>query len=182
MRIQKKIRRRLLGWVPLCLTTLTLAAPPALGQPSRRPLPPLSDFAVIEEKNLFHPDRIPQLPSPQAKQPAAGAADIARTNFVLHGVILYDNGPSLALLQEPRLTDKKVKSLAQGDKIGPYVLKAIKRDRVVMALGDNEFEVVLYKTKKTKPPPKRPATSTSSRPRPKRLTKPSPTRPRKTTP
>ncbi|MDA2916899.1 hypothetical protein MYX64_08695 [Nitrospinae bacterium AH_259_B05_G02_I21] len=168
------MRWKFLPWGFLGLTGLMLAARPAEAQRDRRTLPPLSDFAVIEEKNLFHPDRLPQVPSRSAKQPGVG--DIAGTRFVLHGVILYDNGPSLALLQEPRLTEKKVKSLAQGEKIGPYVLKTIKSDRVVMALGDEEFEVVLYKPKKPKSQPKRPGARAPSRARPKPSSKPSPTR------
>lgn len=170
MRKQTTMRWKFLPWGLLGLTGLMLAALPAAAQRDRRALPPLSDFAVIEEKNLFHPDRIPQVSPPSTKEPRAG--DIAGTRFVLHGVILYDNGTSLALLQEPRLTKKKVKSLAQGEKIGPYVLKAIKSDRVVMALGDEEFEVILYKPKKPKSQPKRPRAKAPSRARPKASSKP----------
>ncbi|KKK63781.1 hypothetical protein LCGC14_2990820, partial [marine sediment metagenome] len=36
------------------LSCLALALP-AAAQRDRRTLPPLSDFAVIEERNLFHP-------------------------------------------------------------------------------------------------------------------------------
>lgn len=180
MRNQTTMRWRFLPWGLLGLTGLVLVAPPAAAQQDRRALPPLSDFAVIEEKNLFHPDRIPQMSPSSTKEP--GAADIAGTRFVLHGVILYDNGTSLALLQEPRLTERKVKSLAQGEKIGPYVLKTIKSDRVIMALGDKEFEVVLYKSKKPKSQPKRPGAKAPARPRPKPSSKQSPTRPGGTPP
>ncbi len=180
MRNQTAMRWRFLPWGLLGLTGLVLVAPPAAAQQDRRALPPLSDFAVIEEKNLFHPDRIPQVSPSSTKEP--GAADIANARFVLHGVILYDNGTSLALLQEPRLTEKKVKSLAQGEKIGPYVLKTIKSDRVIMALGDKEFEVVLYKSKKPKSQPKRPGARAPARARPKPSSKPSPTRPGGTPP
>jgi len=171
LRATKRWKR--LSWGLLCLTCSMFAARPSAAQPSRGPLPPLSEFAVIEEKNLFHPDRIPQVPPRSARQPGGGTDDIANTHFVLHGVILYDNGPSIALLQEPRLTEKKVKSLTQGDKIGSFVLKAIKRDRVVMALGDKEFEVVLFKPKKAASSPKRTGARTPPRPRlnpPSRLT------------
>ena len=174
MRNQTTMRWRFLPWGLLGLTGLMLVALPAAAQQDRRALPPLSDFAVIEEKNLFHPDRLPQVSPSSTKEPGTG--DIANTRFVLHGVILYDNGTSLALLQEPRLTEKKVKSLAQGEKIGPYVLKTIKSDRVIMALGDKEFEVVLYKPKKPKSQPKRPGAKAPSRARPKPSSKPSPTK------
>ncbi len=174
MRNQTTMRWRFLPWGLFGLTGLMLVALPAAAQQDRRALPPLSDFAVIEEKNLFHPDRIPQVSPFSTKEP--GTDDIANTRFVLHGVILYDNGTSLALLQEPRLTEKKVKSFAQGEKIGPYVLKTIKSDRVVMALGDKEFEVVLYKPKKPKSLPKRPGARAPARPRPKPSSKQSPTK------
>ncbi len=88
----------------LGLAGLLLMARPAAAQQGRRALPPLSDFTVIEDKNLFHPERIPQKPPPLPDEPRPPSGDISKTDFVLQGVILLEKGESIALLQEPKLT------------------------------------------------------------------------------
>ena len=144
---------RLLPLGLLGLAGLLLMARPAAAQQGRRALPPLSDFTVIEDKNLFHPERIGQKPPP-LEEPELNIGDIAKVKFVLQGVILLERGKSIALLQEPNLTEGKVKSFTKGGTIGDYVLKEVKSDRVIMALGNEQFEVILHKPKK---PPKSPA-------------------------
>lgn len=138
---------KLLAWGGLGLAASLLLVQPIAAQRARRVLPPLSHFAVIEEKNLFHPDRILQTPAPTPAPKEAVPPKLPPAHFVLQGVILYDEGKSIALLKEPKLTEQKVKSFAQGEKIGPYVLKAVKKDRVVMSLGNQEFEVIMNNAK-----------------------------------
>jgi type II secretory pathway component PulC len=164
--------RRYLAWVPLGVMGLLILTKPAAAQKAQKTLPPLSDFSIIEDKNLFHPDRIPQVPLLSPKEKGSLPPEDESKNFVLHGVILMRKGKAIALLQEPILTEKKVRSFTQGEKIGPYVLKAVKKDRVVLAEGDREFEVILHK-KRTPAPPKPPGVR---KPRPQR-TRPRP-RPR----
>lgn len=161
---------RFFVWGFLGLAGVVFLVPPASAQRSRRALPSLSDFEVIERKNLFHPDRTPQKSSDADVKPRPGAADIAGAHFVLHGVVLFENGKLIALLQEPQLTGRKVKSFVQGEMIGPYLLKAVKNDRVIMALEGEEFEVVLYKPKK--PSLKPPRTRTPPRSTPKHMLTP----------
>ena len=145
---------RLLPLGLLGLAGLLLMARPAAAQQGRRALPPLSDFAVIEDKNLFHPERISQRPPPSPGESKAHSGDISKTRFVLQGVILLEKGKSIALLQEPSLTEGKVKSFTKGGMIGDYMLKEVKSDRVIMVLGNEQFEVILHRPKK---PPKSPA-------------------------
>lgn len=150
-------------------SALVFVAPPASAQRLSRNLPPLSEFSIIEEKNLFHPDRIPQVPtSPMASE--SGLAEAPPENFILHGVILREEGRHIALLQEPTLTDKKVKSFVQGERVGPYLLKTVKSDRVILTMGGREFEVSLYKGKEAQParqPPRPPRRLPIPRPRPR---------------
>ncbi|MEE9520034.1 MAG: hypothetical protein V3V93_07210 [bacterium] len=133
----------------LGLAGLLLMARPAAAQQGRRALPPLSDFTVIEDKNLFHPERISQKPPPSPDEPKPPSSDISKTSFVLQGVILLEGGKSIALLQEPNLTEGKVKSFTKGGMIGDYVLKEVKSDRVIMVLGNEQFEVILHSPKNT---------------------------------
>ncbi len=149
----------------LGLAGLLLIARPAAAQKGRRALPPLSDFTVIEDKNLFHPERIPQRPPPLPDEPKPPSGDISKTNFVLQGVILLEKGKSIALLQEPKLTEGKVKPLTKGGMIGDYVLKEVKSDRVIMALGNEKFEVILHRPKKPPVSPARPGARGAVRPR-----------------
>lgn len=162
----------------LGLAGLLLMARPAAAQQGRRALPPLSDFTVIEDKNLFHPERIPQRPPPSPDEPKPPSGDISKTNFVLQGVILLEQGKSIALLQEPKLTEGKVKSLTKGGMIGDYVLKEVKSDRVIMALGKEQFEVILHRPKKPPASPARPGARGAVRPRTQ--TQPTPPRGRAT--
>ena len=136
---------------------------PAPAQKTKSAPPPLSEFSIIEEKNLFHPDRIPQMPPSSFKE--SDLIEHPPEKFVLHGVIIMEGKKPIALLQEPTLTDKKVQSFVQGEKVGPYVLKSVKKDRVILALGGKEFEVSLYKPKRP-PSPVRSRPPRRARPRP----------------
>ncbi len=171
------------GLIPLGLLSLAgllLMARPAAAQQGRRALPPLSDFTVIEDKNLFHPERIGQKPPPPIEEPKLKIADIPKANFVLQGVILLEGGKSIALLQEPNLTEGKVKSFTKGGMIGDYVLKEVKSDKVIMALGNEQFEVILHRPRKPPASPARPGARGTARQRAQ--TKPTPPAGRATPP
>ena len=153
----------------LIVAAVVLIALPSLAQRSRSDLPPLAEFSIIEEKNLFHPDRIPQVPTSPTTA-VSGLVETPPENFILHGVILREDGRHIALLQEPTLTDKKVKSFVQGDRVGPYLLRTVKSDRVILTMGGREFEVGLYKKKEAQPaqrPPTPPRRLPMPRPRPR---------------
>ncbi len=152
----------------LGVMSLVLVAQPAVAQRTYEGLQPPPELSIIEEKNLFHPDRIPQGPSFSPGQPSPGPLESQHENFVLHGVIIPDKGRPIALIEEPNLTEKKVKSFSQGERIGPYLLKTVKKDRVVLDQEGREFEVILYKPREPPPAPTKPARpspSPSRRPR-----------------
>lgn len=164
MSMHNKIRYRSFWWGPFLLLLSSLLASHAHAQRFRSALPPLSEFSVIEEKNLFHPDRIPQMPLSSGNV-ALGPIESPPENFVLHGVIILDEGKHIALIEEPTFTEKKVKSFVQGDQIGPYVLKVVKNDGITLSMGGREFEVSLYKKKESSP---QPPTAPGARPLPPR--------------
>jgi hypothetical protein len=165
---------RPLFWSLIITAGFLILCQPAVSQQDRPSLPPLSHFSIIEDKNLFHPDRIPTMPQSTGETSGTAFAERTPENFVLHGVIIPEEGKPIALLQEPTLTKRKVKSFVQDEKVGPYILKAVRRDRVILALGGREFEVTLYEEKPKAPPtpptapsPPRPSARPRPRPRPR---------------
>ncbi len=57
-------------------------------------------------------------------------ARASAAEFVLSGLVAYDNGDGVALLQEPNLTQNKIVTLHRGDSVGPWKLTRILEDRV----------------------------------------------------
>ena len=82
--------------------------------------PPMQDYAVISEKNLFHPDRI----IPVEKKEVT----IPRPEFVLYGTLIVDD-VRIAYLDDkkaPRTTPgrgKRQVGLKVGETLSGYILK-----------------------------------------------------------
>jgi hypothetical protein len=96
--------------------------------------PSVTEYAVISEKNLFHPDRnIPV--EKKVEQP------LPKPDFVLFGTLIT-GGTSLAYLEDlkaPRSTagrGKRQIALRKGDTLSGFTLKEIDADKVVMVRGD----------------------------------------------
>lgn len=100
--------------------------------------PPMQDFAVISEKNLFHPDRI--IPAEKKE------ATIPRPEFVLYGTLIVDN-VRIAYLSDkkaPRTTPgrgKRQVALKIGEVLSGYTLKEVLPDSAVMVRGDDRIDL-----------------------------------------
>jgi hypothetical protein len=102
-------------------------------------MPSLSDYMVISEENLFHPER--KIPAEKtAEQP------LPKPEFVLYGTLITDD-LKLAYLEDlkaPRSTSgrgKRQVALKQGDSLSGFALKKIETGKVVMVRGDDTIVV-----------------------------------------
>lgn len=107
--------------------------------PSEVPLQSPSDYIVIAEHNLFHPQRIIP-PEKKEEQP------LPKPEFVLYGTLISDE-ISIAYMEEkksPRSTPgrgKRQTVLKKGDTLSGYTLKEIDKEHVVMAKGEESLIV-----------------------------------------
>jgi hypothetical protein len=103
--------------------------------PSQSP----SDYIVIAEHNLFHPQRIIP-PEKKEEQP------LPKPEFVLYGTLISDD-ISIAYMEDkksPRSTPgrgKRQTALKKGDTMSGYTLKEIDHEHVVMVKGEESLIV-----------------------------------------
>lgn len=101
--------------------------------------PSPSDFTIIAEQNLFHPER--KIP-PEKKE----EAPLPKPEFVLYGTLITDN-MSFAYLEDkksPRTTPgrgKRQTALKKGDTMSGFTLKEVDHDKVVMVKGEETLIV-----------------------------------------
>lgn len=102
-------------------------------------IPSPSDYTIIAEQNLFHPERkIP--PEKKEEQP------LPKPEIVLYGTLISDE-ISLAYLEDkksPRTTPGRGKRqivLRKGDTLSGYTLKEIETDKIVMVKGEETLVV-----------------------------------------
>jgi hypothetical protein len=98
-----------------------------------------SDFLIIAEQNLFHPERI--IPSEQQEE-----QPLQKPDFVLYGTLIADN-ISVAYMEDkksPRTTPgrgKRQTALKKGDTLSGYTLKEIDPEQVILVRGDETLIV-----------------------------------------
>ena len=111
-------------------------------------IPSLSDYVLIAEENLFHPERkIP--PEKKEEQP------LPVPDFVLYGTIITDDLGVAYMedLKAPRNTPgrgKRQVALKKGDSFSGFTLKEIEADKVVMVRGEEKMMVPLIDPQKPK--------------------------------
>jgi hypothetical protein len=113
-------------------------------------LPSLTDYVMIAEDNLFHPDRA--IPAERAD-----SQTLEQPDFVLYGTLITD-GVRIAYLEDlksPRSTQGRGKRQAVvkiGDNMSGYTLKEIHQDKVVMVRGEDTMVIDLLdsSSKKTR--------------------------------
>jgi len=113
--------------------------PPPPPAPASRP--PLTEYAVVAERNLFSPTRTeaaPEPPRPTGTGPAAPPAPKPR----LYGIVLLPEGRGRAYLED--VQRRRIFGYSEGDLVGDARLEQIKSDRVVLRRGGETFEVLLY--------------------------------------
>lgn len=99
----------------------------------------LSEYAVISEENIFHPERKIPIIKPEAPP-------LPKPDFVLYGTLITDD-TSLAYLvdQKSGATSsgggKRQKALRKGETISGFTLKEIEADKVLMVRGEERIEV-----------------------------------------
>lgn len=132
--------------------------PPARQPAEQAPKMP-SDYAVIGEANLFHPDRT---------IPVDKKADVPRPEIVLYGTLIDTD--RLAFIEDrknPVSTPgrgNRQKVVRKGEVVSGYTVTDIMKDRITLARGDDRITVMLSEPKRrgddtgTKPPvPAQPA-------------------------
>ncbi len=107
-----------------------------------------SDYMLVSEENLFHPERrIP--PEKKEEQP------LPKPEFVLYGTLIT-NDISFAYLEDtkaPRNTPGRGKrqiAMKKGDTLSGFNLKEINVDSIVMARGEEKITIYVYNTQKPK--------------------------------
>ena len=105
-------------------------------------MPSISDFSIIGDQNLFHPDR----KIPTVMEIKAEGKPLPMPEYLLHGTLVYDNA-SVAYMEdakEPRNTPGRGKrqiALHINDTLSGFALKEIYTDRVVMVRGSEIMTV-----------------------------------------
>jgi hypothetical protein len=116
--------------------------------------PPLSDFLVIADQNLFNKER--KMPSDKTAEKA-----LPRPEIVLYGTLRMEN-MLVAFIEDkrsPKTTPSRGKQQAvvrQGDMIGGFIVKQIGPDRIVLSRGEDLMTVYLDDEQKRSGTPKTP--------------------------
>jgi len=105
--------------------------------------PPLHDYAVIGENNLFHPERkLIKEVKPQSKP-----------DLILYGTII-GNGTDIAFIEDKKSPKtsagrgKRQTAVKKGDVLSGFVLKEIETDRIVLSRGEETMVIYLTETGK----------------------------------
>jgi hypothetical protein len=150
-------------------------------KPAAAHSPSPSEFMVVAEQNLFHPER---------KIPVEKTAESqAKPDIILYGTLVGDD-MRLAYIEDQRSPQstpgrgKRQSVVKQGDTVSGFVLKNIETDRIVLARGDEQVTVYLTDARKTRTAatsPQPAVTQPGARPGPVPTTQPFP-RPSTSTP
>jgi len=109
--------------------------------PIEMTVPSLSDYTMIADENLFHPERM--IPAETVEEQS-----LPQPEFVLLGTVITDDTKLAYLenLKEPYSTagrGKRQKSLRIGDTLSSYTLSEIYPEKVVMVRGADRIVVSL---------------------------------------
>lgn len=109
--------------------------------------PSPSDYMVIAEHNLFHPERMIPVPKVEAPPPPP----LPQPEFMLYGTLVTD-GLQIAYMEDkktsgPQDRDRRQTALRLGDAMSGFVLKEVDKDQVVMQRGEEKLVVSLNQAK-----------------------------------
>lgn len=133
------------------------------------PLISSSDYMIISEENLFHPER--KIP-PEKKEEAA---PLPKPEFILYGTLITPD-TSLAYMEDlktPRNTagrGKRQTPLKKGDMMSGFTLTDVQPDKIMMVRGEDKMVVHVYnpgrsKTKDISAPGQAPHASAPEKPK-----------------
>jgi hypothetical protein len=114
------------------------------------PSPSSSDYIVVSEENLFHPER--KIP-PEKKE----EVPLPKPEFVLYGTLITPDS-SLAYIEDlkvPRNTPgrgKRITPLKKGDIMSGFILKEVQTDKIVMVRGEEKMVVPVRNPNRSKAP------------------------------
>jgi hypothetical protein len=120
---------------------------PAIPAPAGAEGPDMQNFAVVAEKNLFHPER--KIP-PEIKDEALQKPDV-----ILYGTLITEN-MRIAYLEDKKAPystagrGQRQLTLKKGEKISGYTLQEIDEDRITLVKGDDKIVVRLESPDKRK--------------------------------
>lgn len=103
--------------------------------------PSLSDYVIIAEQNLFHPDRKIPLEKKEAQQ-------IPKPELILYGTLITEE-MSIAYVEDkknPKTSPgrgKRQTVMKKGDSVSGFVLREIEKDKIVLVRGDETMVVHL---------------------------------------
>jgi hypothetical protein len=119
-------------------------------KPAESKSPSPSDYFLIAEQNIFHPER--KIP-PEKKDIAA--VPLPKPEFVLYGTLI-DGDLRIAYMEDRKAPQnaptrgKKQIPLRPGEALSGFVLKEMDADKVVMVRGDERLVVSLNDASKSK--------------------------------
>ena len=115
------------------------------------PTPPSpSDYLIIADENLFHPER--KIP-PEKK---AEEKPLPKPEFVVYGTVISDDA-SIAYLEDLKAPvntsgrGKRQITLKKGDVLSGFTLKSVEADKIVMVRGEEKMVISVRNTSRTKP-------------------------------
>ena len=115
---------------------------PAAGQS-----PPPSEYVVVAEQNLFHPER---------KIPVEKTAEAqARPDVILYGTLIADD-LRVAYIEDRKSPQSspgrgaRQTAVKQGQTVSGFLLRSVETDRIVLARGDEQIIVYLTDARKTR--------------------------------
>ncbi|MCX7914053.1 MAG: hypothetical protein N2511_05660 [Thermodesulfovibrionales bacterium] len=141
--------------IPLSKKT-EIENPPAV---SKMQMPMLSDFILIAEQNLFHPER--KIPEKKDEK------QLIKPEFVLYGTLITDT-ISIAYMEDLKTPyntagrGKRQKALQKGAMYSGFILSEIYHDKVIMVRGEERIEVRISDHQSKKPRAIETTTSASS--------------------
>ena len=109
--------------------------------------PSPSEYMVIAEQNLFHPERRIPVEKTADSQP--------KPDIILYGTLVGDD-MRLAYIEDRKSPQsspgrgKRQTTVKQGDTVSGFVLKSVETDRIVLARGDEQMIVYLTDARKTR--------------------------------
>ncbi len=101
-------------------------------------MPALSDYMLIADQNLFHPER--KIPEKKEEK------QLPKPEFVLYGTLISDTA-SIAYMEDMKAPynttgrGKRQKAIQKGATFSGFVLSEIHHDKVVMLRGEERIEV-----------------------------------------
>jgi hypothetical protein len=117
-------------------------------EPVEPEIPSLTQYTVIVDENLFHPER--RIPPVKKEEPP-----LPKPEFVLYGTMISDD-LSLAYVEDmkaPRNTPgrgKRQVALKKGDSMSGFILKEIETDKITMVRGEEKLIVAMNDPQKAK--------------------------------